>query len=154
MENDAPITVVVRHRVKPGKVTEFEDWLRGITKAALRFEGHSGFHVIRPGDTAKPEYLIFFRFDTFENLEKWETSETRTQWLQRVEALTIDEATRERHTGLEVWFSPPSGRSQPSRSKMAMVTLLAIYPLILLVQVTIVPVLESWPVVLRTLRTG
>src|SRR4051812_10287424 len=100
MDQDGPITVVVRHRVKPGRQPEFEDWLRGITGAALQFEGHSGFNVIQPSEPRQLEYLVFFRFDTFSNLQKWEESQIRREWLDRVEPLTVHPPAWERHTGL------------------------------------------------------
>lgn len=154
MEADGPVTVVVRHRVRPGKEAAFEEWLRGISREALRFEGCLGFNVVRPSDPARPEYVVFFRFDTFEHLEKWEASETRRVWLERIEPLVLQAPARERHTGMEVWFSPPAGRAPPPRWKMIPITLLAVFPLISLVQVTLVPLLANWPVLLRTLTTS
>src|SRR5262245_17510441 len=151
MDQDGPVTVVIRHRVKPGKEAEFEEWVRGITRAAGAFEGYLGYNVVRPADAAHPEYVVFIRFDTFANLEKWEDAGTRRRWLELLEPLTARAPSRERHTGLEVWFTPPAGRAQPPRWKMAAVTLLAVYPLISLVQATLVPLLADWPVLLRTL---
>jgi antibiotic biosynthesis monooxygenase (ABM) superfamily enzyme len=153
MDQDGPVTVVVRHHIKPGRMAEFEEWLRGITQAMMQCDGHLGFNVVRPASTGRPEYVVFFRFDTFENLEKWERSETRRQWLEQAEPLLF-QSTRERHTGLEVWFTPPAGCAQPPRWKMLPVTLLAIYPLIMGVQLTLVPFMEDWPTPLRTLLTA
>lgn len=149
-----PVTVVVRHRAKPGREAEFEEWLRGISRAALQFEGHLGFHVVRPTDPKRPEYLVLFRFDTLANLEKWEGSDVRREWLARAEPLVTHPPDRERHTGMEVWFTSPAGQKPPPRYKMVAVTLLAIYPLISLVQLTLAPLLADWPVLLRTLATS
>ena len=149
-----PVTVVVRHRVRPGKEGEFEEWLRGITRAAGEFDGYLGFNVIRPLDPRQPEYVVLFRFDRFPNLEAWEGSETRRGWLGRVETLTARAATRERHTGLEVWFTPPAGRAPPPRWKMASVTLLDVFPLGSALQVTVLPLMSDWPVLPRTLATS
>jgi hypothetical protein len=154
MDQSGPVTVVIRHRVRPGKEAEFEDWLRGITQAASPFHGYLGFNVVRPASPEQPEYVIFFRFDTFANLEQWEESETRRDWLGRLDPLTVRPPTRERHTGLEVWFTPPSGHAQPARWKMAVVTFLAVYPLISLVQLVVVPLLEDLPLPVRTLATS
>jgi len=153
MNQEGPITVVVRHRVKLGREGPFEEWLRGITQAALRFDGHMGFHIIRPTDPKRPEYLVLFRFDTLDNLTRWEESNTREEWLDRLEPLTTHPPARERHTGMEVWFSPPPGQSPPPRYKMVAVTILALYPLISLVQFSLVPLLSDWPMLLRTLAT-
>lgn len=154
MDQEGPITVVIRHRVKSGKESDFEEWLRGITKEALNFKGYLGFNVVRPSNPKHPEYVVFFRFDDFANLEKWEESEARRKWLDQLDPLTVHAPTRERHTGLEVWFTPPVGSVQPPRWKMVVVTLMAVYPLISLVQVSLVPLLSEWPFLLRTLATS
>jgi antibiotic biosynthesis monooxygenase (ABM) superfamily enzyme len=153
MTDEGPVTVVVRHRVRVGQEPAFEDWLRGITREALRFDGHLGFHIIRPTDPRRPEYLVLFRFDTLDHLARWEESDARGAWLARAEPLTTHPPARERHTGMEVWFSPPPGRGAPPRYKMVVVTVAALYPLISLVQYAVVPVLDGWPLVVRTLAT-
>ncbi|MGL4462552.1 MAG: antibiotic biosynthesis monooxygenase [Planctomycetia bacterium] len=151
---DGPVTVVVRHLVKPGVEPAFEEWLRGLTRAALPFAGHLGFHIVRPNDPKHPEYHVFFRFDTFDNLRRWEESAVRREWIDRLSPLALRTTPWERHTGLEVWFTPPPGRAAPSRHKMAVVTLLTIYPLILLVQSTLGPRLAEWPLPARGLASA
>lgn len=149
-----PVTVVVRHRVRRGKQREFEEWLRGITTAMLRFEGQQGYSVVRPGDSRTGEYLVFFRFDSFQNLEQWENSKERREWLRRLEELFASTYTRQQHTGLEVWFDPPAGGLQPRRWKMIVITLLAIYPLVSLMQLAVVPHLPDLPFFVRTAVTS
>ncbi|WP_439625373.1 antibiotic biosynthesis monooxygenase [Gemmata sp.] len=153
MTDEGPVTVVVRHRVRVGQEAAFEDWLRGVTQEALRFDGHLGFHIIRPTDPRRPEYLVLFRFDTLDHLTQWEDSAAREAWLARVAPLTTHPPARERHTGMEVWFSPPAGRAPPPRYKMVVVTVAALYPLISVVQYAVVPALGDWPLVARTLAT-
>ncbi len=153
-DQKGPVTVVIRHRVKSGKESEFEEWLRGITRAASPFVGYMGFNVVRSVAPVHPEYVVFFRFDTFANLEKWEGSEVRQEWLERLEPLTVLAPAREHHTGLEVWFTPPPGGAQPPRWKMVVVTLLAVLPLISLLQVTLTPLVSEWPFLLRTFATS
>lgn len=152
MEDQGPITVVVHHRVKPSREAEFEEWQRGINHASLQFEGHLGFHVVRPADK-RGDYLVMFRFNSLANLEKWEKSDERKAWLEKVEPLTAQPPRRERHTGMEVWFTPPVGRKQPPRYKMVVVTFLALYPLIATVQAALVPYLMEWPMLLRAMLT-
>lgn len=151
MEQAEPVTVVVRHRVKPGREAEFEAWQRGINEACLKFRGHMGFHVVRPADRKRPEYLVIFKFDSLANLETWEQSEERREWLARVEPLILHPPALERHTGMEVWFTPPAGRSPPAKYKMVVVTFVALYPLISLAQGFLAPELADWPLLLRTL---
>jgi len=146
-----PVTIVVRHSIRPGKEAEFEDWQHGINAAALKFPGHLGFHVFRPSNPQRPEYLVFFRFQSLADLERWEQSEVRREWLSRLDPLITHPAHRERHSGLEVWFTPPPGQTAPPRWKMALVTLMTIYPLIMLVQTLAGPAMTNWPIWLRSL---
>jgi antibiotic biosynthesis monooxygenase (ABM) superfamily enzyme len=148
---EGPVTVVVRHQVRPSKMTEFEAWLRGITQSLLKSPGTLGYNVLRPTDLAQPEYVVFYRFDTFAHLEVWENSAERLQWLEKLAPLSINPALRERHTGMEVWFALPPGRRAPPRWKMVLVTLLAIYPLVLASQFLLAPYVADWHIALRTL---
>src|SRR5262245_40390396 len=69
MDQDGPVAVIIRHWVKPGKAAEVEEWLPGITRAAGAFEDYLGYNVVRPADAAHPEYVVFFRLDTFATRE-------------------------------------------------------------------------------------
>ena len=41
-----------------------------------------GTEIIRLVDKeSKPEYVIIFRFNNYDNLRKWENSEIRNEWL-------------------------------------------------------------------------
>jgi antibiotic biosynthesis monooxygenase (ABM) superfamily enzyme len=64
----------------------------------------------------------------------------------------MDETAVQRVSGLETWFALP-GRTAPAppRWKMAVVTVLAIVPLVLAMNVLVLPQLTGWPVVARTL---
>jgi len=130
---DGPVTVIVTRKAKKGKIREFEEWMDGIIHEAMKFEGHMGVNIIRPSDTSStPEYVIIFRFNTYDNLTKWEKSEIRKQWLKKSKEVTEGEPIVEKQSGLEFWFTPrsvtgsSSGDSAPAaipppRYKMAMV---------------------------------
>jgi len=126
--NDGPVTVIVTRKARKEKIREFEEWMDGIIHEAMKFEGHMGVNIIRPSDLSNPEYVIIFRFNTYENLVKWEKSEIRKEWLKKSKNLTEGEPVVEMQTGLEFWFTPRSGTSSnelaapPPRYKMAIVT--------------------------------
>jgi len=151
MEMDGPVTVVIHHRVIRGKESAFEEWLRGIIQAAAGFDGYLGYNVVRPSDPKHPEYVVFFRFSSFALLEKWEVADIRHEWLAKLDAITIHPPTWERQTGLEVWFTPKPGQATPPRWKLAAVTLMTIYPLILLVHFLLGPLMADLNVFVRSL---
>ncbi len=150
---DPPVTAVASRRVRPGREREFEDWATGILGAVNEFPGYLGSEVFRPGDDPDDdEYRIVFRFDQASNMRAWEGSDERRRWLKRAEPLIHEEKIKVL-TGLETWFTRPSrpGEPAPPRYKMAVVTWLAVYPLITLILVLLGPVLGLLPMLVRTL---
>jgi uncharacterized protein len=144
---DPPVTVVITRQVKPGCKKAFEQFIAGITAAAMTFEGHLGTNVFRPSSLEDNEYQIIFKFDRASNLQIWEESECRRQWLARAESLRLEPPTIRVITGLETWFTLPSPKPiiPPPRYKMATVTLLALFPSIQLANLVLVPLLKSLP---------
>ena len=105
---DGPITVIVTRIAKKGRIKEFEDWMDGIVHESLKFEGHLGVNIIRPVEESKPEYVIIFRFNTLDNLLKWEKSQARKDWLKKSKDVVEGEDKVQKFTGLEFWFTPRS----------------------------------------------
>ncbi|HEV8404378.1 MAG TPA: antibiotic biosynthesis monooxygenase [Nitrososphaera sp.] len=156
-ENNGPVTVIVTRKARKGKIDEFEEWMDGIIHEAMKFEGHMGVNIIRPSNMSNPEYIIIFRFDTLENLAKWEKSEIRRQWIEKSKDVTEGEPTVEKQSGLEFWFTPNSGNvsaaalQQPPRYKMAMIVTGVIFVLVSTLLPQIRNATASLPVLLSTL---
>lgn len=155
-ENDGPVTVIVDAKAKKGKVDEFEQWMDGIIHEAMKFEGHMGVNIIRPSNPSNPVYTIIFRFNTYENLAKWEKSEVRRTWIEKGKAVTEGEPAVQKQTGLEFWFTPSSGNPSaliqpPPRYKMAIVTAGMIFVLILTLLPLIRDATAALPLFLSTL---
>lgn len=142
-----PVTVVVSRVVKPNCIESFEDWISGITSECSTFEGYLGSDVVRPHDPRNPTYVTIFKFDTYQHLRAWADSPNRARWVEKVRPLTVGEADVKKITGLEYWFSLPDRAAvmPPPRHKMAVVTLIAIYPLILLVDFLLEPLTYEMP---------
>jgi antibiotic biosynthesis monooxygenase (ABM) superfamily enzyme len=126
------VTVVVRRTIQPDATAAFEEWLRGIIRVSSGFEGHGGVEVIRPAPDQGQDWVIVFRFDSQEQLAAWDASPERAAWLAQVEPLTVSSSV-EVVSGLEYWFTLPgdAGTQPPPRWKMAVVTTLGLYPLVL-----------------------
>jgi antibiotic biosynthesis monooxygenase (ABM) superfamily enzyme len=148
-----PVTVTVARRVAPGRAAEFEDWVEGIVTAAQHYPGFLGSGILRPkeargGDAG--DWHVVYRFADSESLRRWEESPERAEWLSRADDL-VEETGRNRVSGLETWFAMP-GRTAPAppRWKMFLVTLVAIIPLVLLMNLLVLPHIGAWPLVART----
>jgi uncharacterized protein len=146
-EDSKPVTVIVRRIAKKDKIKEFEEWLSGISKEVSRQEGSMGIDIIRPSpngsNKSKIEYVIIFRFNSYENLAKWEKSPIRNEWLQKGRKLVEADPDVQKMTGLEFWFtpyfkdesSPMIPLQPPPRYKMVIVTI----PVISILLLTLVP---------------
>lgn len=151
--HDPPVTVSIIRRVKPGCEKAFEEYLSGITAAAMTFEGHLGATIIRPSNPAVPEYRVIIKFDRRSNLKKWEKSECRRQWLAREKSLIVDSPIVEVLTGLETWFTLTTTKEiiPPPRYKMATITFIALFPVIKIVNYFFKPLLFFLPTLLQDL---
>jgi antibiotic biosynthesis monooxygenase (ABM) superfamily enzyme len=146
-----PVTVTVARRVAPGREHEFEDWYDGIIGAACRYSGFLGAGILRPNDAGQ-DWHVVYRFADDDSLQAWEGSEERAEWLRRADELVEETTGVQRVSGLETWFAMP-GRTAPAppRWKMASVTLLAIVPLVLLMNLFVLPLIAGWALILRVL---
>lgn len=150
MEGDPPVTVLVTRKPLPGREVEFEDYVLGITQAAMRQPGHLGTNVFRP---SKPDgaYRIVFKFDRRSNLVRWENSDERADW--RAIAQSVSQP-REVQTisGLEAWFTLPDCaiNVHPPKYKMAFLVWLGVFSLVTLLSYLVGPLMEGWPLVVRS----
>lgn len=150
---DTSVTVVISRRVKPGYEAEFEAFLVGVTAACGQFPGYLGSSIFRPASPDDPEYRVIFKFDRLSNLRRWETSKARQMWFSQAETLTECPPNIQILTGLETWFTLP-GRVAivpPPRYKMALVTWLAVFPLITVISTLLQNQLSLLPLVLRVM---
>ncbi len=144
-END-PVTVIVKHRVITGKETEYERWAQGITEAARQFDGYLGVHFIRPSASENQEYVLIFKFNSYEHMQQWENSPQRATWKAKRAHLTIDEPVIHRYKGWDYWFTlPPAATMAPARYKMAVITIFSLYPLALFIPMLLAPAIGSFP---------
>jgi antibiotic biosynthesis monooxygenase (ABM) superfamily enzyme len=128
-KSDSPLTVIARHKVIPGRVALFEEWQNGISEVCMAFPGYLGTEVIRPVDGSH-EFVVIFRFDTYENLESWMGSDERARWIRKTDEFS-EEPPRIDYHSLEFWFSPERNEGRaPTRYKMALVTFMVIWPLV------------------------
>jgi uncharacterized protein len=166
-QDDGPITVIVTRIAKKGRIKQFEDWMDGIVHESLKFEGHLGVNIIRPVEKSRPEYVIIFRFNTLDNLLKWEKSQERKDWLEKSKDVVEGEDKVQKFTGLEFWFTPRSPHrakheannnedsiptmNVPPRYKMVMVTVSILFVLLHTLIPPIRQLTESLPLLLSDL---
>jgi antibiotic biosynthesis monooxygenase (ABM) superfamily enzyme len=142
-ERPSPVTVLITRRVLRGRAAEFNRLMVGMQEAARGFPGHMGGFLIPPEQSEEGCWRILFAFDSEANLQAWTQSGERQRWLQRIAQVTHGDAAVRVMSGLETWFELPSARVKvpPPRWKMALVTLLGIYPLVQISAYALTPAL-------------
>jgi antibiotic biosynthesis monooxygenase (ABM) superfamily enzyme len=90
-----------------------------------------------------------------ESLRAFEESEMRRRYLAEVVDYVEADATWQRLTGLEFWFTPPKGTvvPQPTRWRMSLVMIAVVYGLVLSIGRLVRLVLGDAPPALRLLVT-
>jgi antibiotic biosynthesis monooxygenase (ABM) superfamily enzyme len=147
-----PVTTIFARAVRPGHEMRYEDWLAGISRASSGFAGNHGTTILRPADSRK-EYVAITQFDTQHDLDKWLESPERSNWLAKLESIDICSQDVISLAGMERWFSLPgtSTDHMPSRHKTATLILLGLYPLVLVLDVILSPLLAGLPGPLQVL---
>jgi len=139
--------------LEKGKDADFESWAHRITAAARDFPGHVGASVLNlPGSS---DYHVLYTLADRNSLDAWLDSDERGSGMAEVGELTEAERGLQKVTGLEAWFTLPGANvasmKPPPRWKMWLVTVAAIYPLILALLGVLSPLLAGWPLPLRAL---
>lgn len=127
------ITIVVSHYVQQGKEQEFERALKQVIEQAKSFEGYDGIQTIKVNNKVENEYILMIRFDTEYNYRIWESSNIRKAWSKELKEYILKESQVRFQEGLEFWFSLPqqTNTTVPKKWKMALLTWVVIYPMIL-----------------------
>lgn len=144
-EAKEPVSRIVRQRAKLGCEKAYDTLIRGMLEESSHFPGYLSAVVIPP-DFPGGRYQIVQRFAMEQDLERWNASEQRATWHERLRPVTESDAEYHLLTGLEVWFSP---KLTPSRWRMTMVSWLGIYPVVTFCLWFILPLLDFLPFLVR-----
>lgn len=132
MQTDQPVTVVVTRKVKPGLERQFETALHDFVARSLTLPGQLGVQIMRPAPGSEGrEYSIVRRFRDRSALEQFRFSPEYLAWNESVTDLTEGHGNAKELTGLETWFTLPGTTRvhHIPRWKMALVTLIGVYPI-------------------------
>lgn len=149
----SPVTVVISRRVKKGCEEAFEHLSGKMTEAAAPFPGYLGTNMFRPSTDADPEYRIIFKFRSQGDLQNWQDSQERAEWLKGIECLLEAPSQIEVTSGLVTWFSMPGQNpvQPPPKYKMTFVSWLALCPTVTLIFWLFGDLLAQLPLVLRSI---
>ena len=135
--------------MKPGREAEFQQALREFFQTSLSHGGVLGVHMLAPVRAESREYGILRTFASEAERDAFYASPMFAEWRRRVEPLVEGEASYRTLTGLEAWFR--TGHGLPPRWKMAVATLLGVYPTSVVLSATVGQAVHTWPLLLRSL---
>jgi antibiotic biosynthesis monooxygenase (ABM) superfamily enzyme len=143
-----PIHVAITRRVRPGCEAEFQQALHEFLQTSFTHGGVLGASMLTPlpGSNSR-EYGILRTFASEAERDAFYESPLFKTWDERARTLTEGEPVYRQLHGLEAWFRSP--HPPPLRWKMAVATFLGVFPVAMVLNVTLGPVIRSWPFVLR-----
>jgi uncharacterized protein len=140
------VTLVVKHRIKPGDEAAYETWLRRAVVVAGRFPGHLGVDVIRGNAQGSHTFTTVLKFCSTRDVQHWLDSSERHQLIEEASAFLADGDQTEVAEHNEFWFTPTEGASAPPpRWKQATVTFIVILPHTMIVPLLWTPVFKAVP---------
>jgi len=145
-----PVHIAITRRVRPGCEAEFQQALREFLQTSFAHGGVQGASMLTPPpDSDSREYGILRTFASEAERDTFYASPMFQTWEARARTLTEGEPAYRQLHGLEAWFRSP--HNPPPRWKMAVATLLGVYPASLLLSVTVGDAVHTWPLLTRSL---
>ncbi|RAG83582.1 antibiotic biosynthesis monooxygenase [Streptacidiphilus pinicola] len=143
------VSAVISHDVRIGREKEFVQWEEKITEAQREFAGFMGSELFRPVEGIQENWVVVSRFDTRDHLDDWLDSELRGKLLEEGRQYFSAYEVRKVGSAFSAWFTfgeeTPEG--VPPNWKQAMTVLLALYPTVMVLNLTVGRVLTSEGVV-------
>src|SRR5438876_11402082 len=139
------IHIAITRRVRPGSEAEFQAALREFFQTSFAHGGVLGATMIvpPPGSDSR-EFGILRTFADEKERDDFYVSPIFKAWEAKCQPLTETGSwsARPMH-GLEAWFRSP--HSPPPRWKMALATFLGVFPVAMVLNLALGPVIRSWP---------
>src|SRR5437016_5910763 len=144
---DMPIHIAITRRVKPGCEAEFQQALREFFQTSFAHGGVLGASMLTPppGSDSR-EYGILRSFASKTERDVFYESPMFKAWEERARTLTEGEPVYRPLHGLEAWFRSP--HNPPPRWKMAIATFLGVFPVAMILNLTLAPAIRSWNFIL------
>ena len=143
-----PIYIAITRRVRAGCEGEFQQALLEFMQASFSHGGVLGASLLAPppgSDTR--EFGVLRTFANQRERDAFYESPMFKAWDARAATLTEGEPVYRHLHGLEAWFR--SSHSPPPRWKMAVATFIGVFPVAMVLNLTLGPMIGSWPFILR-----
>lgn len=126
---DSSITVLVHRTVPLDEERDFQDALKALLQDFDRFPGTLGSQVFRREQGANVEFSIVQRFARESDHEAWLQSPGFARWRHEVAPREPVPGHVRRYSGMAALFVTARAPAAPPRWKMAILLLLAVFPM-------------------------
>jgi antibiotic biosynthesis monooxygenase (ABM) superfamily enzyme len=150
---NTPITTIVRHNIRLGAEKNFENWVHEIAEKISVFQGFKGVFTIRSkAERESNEYIVVFQFENMNNLIEWMNSKERNLELKKLSKFSKKEMQLDFHDSIGFWFTGDKvEEKKPPKWKMALLTWVAVFPMVLILLDLFSKLLPSFPLALKVL---
>ncbi|APW59010.1 hypothetical protein [Paludisphaera borealis] len=134
-------SAVVVQRVPPKAAAAFVEWQRESVRVAEGFAGYSGTDIYPPAAGRGDEWVVLLHFLDEESLTRWLDSPERARRVEELRAKIGDFDLKTLGDGFGPWFAR-QGRTEaaaPDSWKMALTVLLALFPIVMLLNILVGP---------------
>jgi uncharacterized protein len=139
-EAPSPVKIVIERRARPGAEEALRDWAERFVGEASRSPGHEGGSVLSaPGSRS---HIILLRFASADALDGWQGSATYESLMRDADQVSSAGDASQVRSGLETWFTLPDmpvPTKPPPKWKMAIVTWLALLPMVIALAYVLAP---------------
>ncbi|MFZ4774835.1 MAG: antibiotic biosynthesis monooxygenase [Terrimicrobiaceae bacterium] len=142
--NDA-ITALVNRTVPSGDEETFLETLKDLLQDFDRFPGTSGSMVFRREVGGQVEFSILQRFARAADHDAWLSSPEFERWRREVAPPEPTAGHIHRYSGMDAFFVSAQSPDAPPRWKMALILMVAVYPMSLIMSHWFAPILASMP---------
>ncbi|NIB40824.1 hypothetical protein HBA55_14580 [Pseudomaricurvus alkylphenolicus] len=131
-------TYLATHRIRPGNKEAYERCMREVIHQLLDTGSCASIDVIELKETAMNRYLIVI---------KTTHSETHDAWFEQINDLLWDQSTPLEKCDNHGWFVQPSPQAVPLPPywKRALLTISCVYPMIMLLTLSLDPLIGDLP---------
>jgi len=152
--DDGSVTVLVNRTVARDEEGSFLAKLTGLLEDFDRFPGTSGSMVFRREIGGEVEFSVLQRFAKKADHDAWIESGDFARWRSEVAPPEPAPGHVHRYSGMESFFVTARAPDAPPRWKMALLLMIAVYPLSLAISHWFAPALARVPLFAGTLITS
>lgn len=147
--DNPPGCLLVAMRVRHSDAGLCAAKLAALNDVMSGFDGFQSLDVIRRDGGLGTDFYIIARFRDVPSLDRWRSAPERMAHLQEIEALAITDVSRQRAEGSTIWFEPitsmPSPPKPPLFWKRWTVSMLAVYPALIVLVTLFAPITSHLP---------